>query len=95
MTHPWFPKKRKPRGVRNAPLGALTRSEFARQAGVGRETLRRWEQRKLFRPQYALSSTKWQPYYLPDDLKVFAEKRWWRSGAATRIVRNALRRRTR
>jgi DNA-binding transcriptional MerR regulator len=82
---------RKTRGVRGASPGAPTRSEFARRAGVSRETLRRWELRKLFGPRYALSFSKWMPYYTSEDLSVFAEKKYWRSARGMRIARRALR----
>jgi DNA-binding transcriptional MerR regulator len=70
----------------------LTRSEFARRVGVSVSTVRAWERRGWLKPvRYELARRRRCPVYEAQQIKVFLDKKYWRSARGMRVARRALR----
>jgi hypothetical protein len=86
-------ERQKFRRVRGAPAGSMNRSEFATVVGSNRLTLRNWESEKRLIPRYVFGTGQrtgrsyCRPYYVPEDIQAFRDKRFWKSGAGSRLAR--------
>ena len=79
--------------VRGAPAESMNRHAFAAAVGVNPLTLRNWEAAKRLVPRYVFGMGRRtgrsysRPFYMPEDIQAFKEKRFWKSGAGSRLAR--------
>lgn len=85
-------EQKKFRRVRGAPAGSMNRAAFAEAVGSSALTLRRWEAKKRLVPRYVFGTSQRtgrsysRPFYMPEDLARFRDRRFWRSAAGVRLA---------